>query len=92
MASVQSHQIWQPQTMKSELQAHPINLSEWKRGPRHSQTYICHKSGESHISNSTPRTEIVSLSDSVISLERMLGCIYQAWVFVKLQTEEIAKW
>lgn len=33
MASVQSHQIWQPQSMRSRLQAHPINLSEWKKVP-----------------------------------------------------------
>lgn len=92
MASVQSNQIRQPQAMKNGLQAHPINLSEWKKGTMHSPTLtFVTESGGSHSPNSTLRTETVSFSDFIVSLKRRLGfclfvCLNQAWMFGKLQT------
>lgn len=72
-------------TLKNGLLDQP-SRSLWleKRYRTFSNSCICYRSGESHGPTSTPRTEIVSLSDFIMSLKGMLGYVYQAWMFVKL--------
>lgn len=87
MASVQSNQIWQPQAMKNGLQAHPINLPEWKKGTTHSPTLTFVTEVGDHIFPIPPRGQRLCLfSDFIVSLKRTPGFIYQAWMFGKLQT------